>query len=396
MGFNTKTMEDGKEYNLNLSYENIIKPVLERLKIQFIRADEIMLSEIIDESMYKLLLCTDLVIADITTLNPNALYELGVRYALKPYSTILIGDKNTKFPFDINHLRIFTYKHLGNEIEDIECARMKQVLTKVIKTILLHGENVDSPVYKYIEGLVPPICPRDENYFKTVTERFKASDNLCNLVNLAYRKRDEGDFITATKYYKKAFAISKDEYIIKEIAVCTYQDGTQNSYMEALRFLKEQIDIDNTTNPEILKTLGTIYKNLWLTARLEEYAQQALTYYEKSFILFSTYNNGLNYGLMLLAIACYQSDHIMRDTYSLWSNNIYEKTRQICLSQYHVSDYWINASLEECAFALRRTDEYIKYKKVSEMTISLMPDTMRWKRKKTENQINVLKYLLQL
>ena len=126
MGFNTKTMEDGKEYNLNLSYEEIIKPVLEQLNIQYIRADEIMLSEIIDESMYQLLLCADLVIADITTLNPNALYELGVRYALKPYATVLIGDRDTKFPFDISHLRIFTYEHSGKTITSKECDRMKK------------------------------------------------------------------------------------------------------------------------------------------------------------------------------------------------------------------------------------------------------------------------------
>ena len=89
MGFNIKTNEDGKEYNLDLSYSEIIKPVLDFYKLNYVRADEIMIAEMIDDSMYKFLLSADLVIADITTLNANALYELGVRYALKPYSTIM-------------------------------------------------------------------------------------------------------------------------------------------------------------------------------------------------------------------------------------------------------------------------------------------------------------------
>ena len=45
--------------------------------------------------MYALLLHADLVIADITTFNPNAIYELGVRHAVRPYSTIILKEKMT-------------------------------------------------------------------------------------------------------------------------------------------------------------------------------------------------------------------------------------------------------------------------------------------------------------
>ena len=38
----------------------------------------------IDTRMYEMLLRADLVIADISTGNVNAVYELGVRHALKP------------------------------------------------------------------------------------------------------------------------------------------------------------------------------------------------------------------------------------------------------------------------------------------------------------------------
>ena len=393
MGFNTKTMEDGKEYNLNLSYEEIIKPVLEQLNIQYIRADEIMLSEIIDESMYRLLLCADLVIADITTLNPNALYELGVRYALKPYATVLIGDRDTKFPFDISHLRIFTYEHSGKTITSKECDRMKKTLQSVIENIRL-CTKIDSPVYRYIEGLTPPFCPSDTSYFATVTKRFKASDNLCNLVNLAYSKRDEGDFSSAIQYYKRALAISKDDYIVKEIAVCTYQSETRAAYIEALRFLKENVDVNTTTNPEILKTLGTIYKKLWIEFKTMEYAQQALTYYERSFILYEAYNSGLNYGLMLFVIASYQKEQLERDTYALWAKNIYNKTKEICLSKYDINDYWVNASLEECSVALDDNESYRKYRDLANTAILLMPESMKWKRKKTDQQVKILQNIM--
>jgi hypothetical protein len=46
--------------------------------------------------MYALLIRADLVIADITTFNPNAIYELGIRHAAKPFSTIVMKEKDGK------------------------------------------------------------------------------------------------------------------------------------------------------------------------------------------------------------------------------------------------------------------------------------------------------------
>lgn len=383
-------MEDGREYNLNLSYEKIIKPTLNKMNIEFIRADEIMMAEIIDESMYRLLLCADLVVADITTLNPNALYELGVRYALKPYSTIIISDKSTKFPFDLNHLRIFTYEHNGTYICDKECIRLQKSLCVVITNIQnSSNQYIDSPIYKYLPELTPPTYPSDINYFQEATKRFRASDNLCNLVNLAYKKRDNGDFKTAAELYKKALLISKDDYIIKEIAVCIYQEDTIEALMKALKFLKENIDVKTTTNPEILKSMGTIFKRLWMKNKQKEYAVESLSYYERSFILYHSYNSGLNYGLMLFVVSTYHNGE-EANQYQHWARKTYQQTMQICLSCYSPTDYWINASLEECCLALDRVDEYDRYKKIAEFCIQTESGSFEWKRKKTLEQLDVL------
>lgn len=76
------------------------------------------------------------------------------------------------------------------------------------------------------------------------------------------------DALKKQSLYIKSIKISKDEYIIKEIAVCMYQEGTYQSYYDALNFLNKNIKIESTINPEVLKTLGTIYKNLWLKKEL--------------------------------------------------------------------------------------------------------------------------------
>ena len=92
MGFGKKMdYRRSKVIDLNIIYEKVIKNLFKDLKdYELIRADEISSSEIIDVSMYSLLLKADLVIADITTMNANAIYELGIRHALKPFSTIIM------------------------------------------------------------------------------------------------------------------------------------------------------------------------------------------------------------------------------------------------------------------------------------------------------------------
>ena len=77
---------------------------------------EIRHSGVIDVPMYEQLLTADVVIADLSTSNANAFYELGVRHALRPFTTITIAENKLKYPFDVNHIAIRSYEHMGNDI----------------------------------------------------------------------------------------------------------------------------------------------------------------------------------------------------------------------------------------------------------------------------------------
>ena len=80
MGFGKKTdFQQGKTYDLDKTYRIIIKKAVEEAGLECIRADDIIHAGVIDEPMYKLLLCADVVVADLSTSNANAIYELGMR-----------------------------------------------------------------------------------------------------------------------------------------------------------------------------------------------------------------------------------------------------------------------------------------------------------------------------
>src|SRR5215203_6846964 len=138
MGFGKKTdFETGRTLDLDKSYRNIIKPAVIDAGLVCTRADEISHSGVIDAPMYERLLTADVVVADLSTSNKNAFYELGVRHALRPHTTIVICEDGAKsFPFDVNHVLIRQYHHMGEGIDFDEVERFRSDLTKAINDIL--------------------------------------------------------------------------------------------------------------------------------------------------------------------------------------------------------------------------------------------------------------------
>ena len=137
MGFGTKTdYATGRKLDLNKSYRLLIKPVVEEKGLACIRADEIRHSGSIDVPMYRELLKADVVIADLSTANANAFYELGIRHALRPHTTIVISEDKLAYPFDFNHIKITSYTHLGEGIEYEEVERFRKILGETLQAVL--------------------------------------------------------------------------------------------------------------------------------------------------------------------------------------------------------------------------------------------------------------------
>lgn len=126
----------GRLLNLDATYENIIKPAVELTGYRCIRADDINHSGVIDLHMYKMLLIADLVIADISTTNANALYELGVRHALKNKTTIILSEDQSALHFDLNHVATIQYQHNGDDISASESTRIINRLKELLKMLL--------------------------------------------------------------------------------------------------------------------------------------------------------------------------------------------------------------------------------------------------------------------
>jgi len=99
MGFGEKTdfsSQPQRTLDLDKSYRILIEPAVRAAGLECIRADKVLHAGVIDKPMYELLLNADVVVADLSTSNANAIYELGVRHALRPNTTIVIAESQFK------------------------------------------------------------------------------------------------------------------------------------------------------------------------------------------------------------------------------------------------------------------------------------------------------------
>jgi hypothetical protein len=199
MGFGKKNdYQTGRVLDLNASYHNMIKPAVEGAGLKCIRADEIVHAGVIDTPMYQQLLEADVVIADLSTANPNAFYELGVRHALRPYTTLIIAEEKLVYPFDVNHTVIRRYRHLGEDIGVGDAKAFGAEIKKALKEILKNRQN-DSPVYTYLKDLRPPslaaAIKAAGEIVEAAVEESKQKKSAEKSASRVRRASDAGDFV---------------------------------------------------------------------------------------------------------------------------------------------------------------------------------------------------------
>src|SRR5215203_452211 len=99
-------------------------------ELEPIRADEETVGGIIHKPMFERLLLCDYAVADLTTANPNVFYELGVRHAARPRTTLPIFAEKQPIPFDLNLVRALPYSlGSGNAFSDADAAKFRTALT---------------------------------------------------------------------------------------------------------------------------------------------------------------------------------------------------------------------------------------------------------------------------
>ena len=113
MGFGEKVdFRTNRTLNLDKTYR-IIRDAVESAGLECIRADDIVHSGLIDKPMYENLLNADVAIADLSTSNENAIYELGAASVLYGSKIILFKEDKVTLPSDFSDIGHITFSSDG-------------------------------------------------------------------------------------------------------------------------------------------------------------------------------------------------------------------------------------------------------------------------------------------
>jgi hypothetical protein len=158
MPFGTKT-DPGSGVTIDFDdvYRQIIGPAIEGAGLKPIRADEEQVGGIIHKPMYERLVLCEYAVADLTTANANVYYELGIRHAVRPWSTVLIFAEGVRLPFDLEPMRGLAY-HLDSTGSATAIGDDQGRLAEQLRAA--RQESTDSPLFQLLTDLPKPDISR--------------------------------------------------------------------------------------------------------------------------------------------------------------------------------------------------------------------------------------------
>jgi len=150
MPFGKKPGAAGAVIDFDAVYKELIAPAISEAGLEPLRADEEMTGGIIHKPMFERLILCEYALADLTTANANVFYELGVRHAVRQWSTVLLfAEGGTQLPFDVAPLRAMPYR-LSPDGRPADLGVMKPALVKRLNEA--KAASTDSPIFQLVEG----------------------------------------------------------------------------------------------------------------------------------------------------------------------------------------------------------------------------------------------------
>jgi len=131
-------------------YEDLIKPALEDAGYDVARADSFLDQQSILRDIIRGIATAHLIVADLTTLSPNVLYELGLCHGLRT-PTILLAQSMEEVPFDLRSYRIQVYSTRFDEVD-----KLKQALKEIAEKHRIQEIAFGSPITDFLpKGYAP-------------------------------------------------------------------------------------------------------------------------------------------------------------------------------------------------------------------------------------------------
>jgi tetratricopeptide (TPR) repeat protein len=239
MPFGEKDVTDDKgntqKVNFDKIYDNVFVPAVSQVKLpppetgnlEPRRTDKDFFTGDISQEMFEYLEYSRFALTDITGLNANVFYELGVRHRARQAGTAIFRQVAAKLPFDIASIKAFFYEYQP----DPQAAESRKTITQVL-TESLQQNRIDSPVQRALivqraiaeqpgpRAMVEADILAAENAIRagnkpaaiTAYRQALVSDPKNNLLHLrlGLLLKDQGDFEDALQHFTKAVELAPE------------------------------------------------------------------------------------------------------------------------------------------------------------------------------------------
>ena len=192
-------------------FDNIISPSCEQAGYKAVRADHVKETNLIHLDILQKLIAAPIAICDLSTRNPNVLFELGIRQAFdKP--VVLIQEKDTPRIFDIAPLRYLEYSKdmKYHEVLDTQ-TKLKDSLQATAKAEGKAG-NINS-IVKLMALSSPAQIPDVENKeglsLDYMRSEMREMRKMVEMAMMDDRKRGRRGSISAIEYERVSSELSQ-------------------------------------------------------------------------------------------------------------------------------------------------------------------------------------------
>ena len=226
--------------------KSVIRPVMhDELGYEVKASHEISEAGSITNQIIERLLEVEMVVANLTGLNPNVMYELAVRHA-KRLPVVAIAERGTDLPFDLSDERTIFYT---NDMEG--AAELKRKL-RVAAERAAADEEPDNPVYRAAETSVLKRVATS-GFEQYIIQRFEDLESSVN--QIAYSiKRNAGnpqDPISQFEAPPSATAMAGDVELHKK-----------EDLQPFVKELKALLPISSTVAPKRTESAPTVHFHL--------------------------------------------------------------------------------------------------------------------------------------
>lgn len=138
MPFGTKKVGEAS-IDFDKIYDRIFVPAIGRVelpgggKLEPKRTDKDFFAGEIAVEMFRYLEFSRFVVTDITGLNPNVMYELGVRHRARQSGTAIFRQNAVMLPFDITHIKAFPYEYEPDQQAEESRTLIARVITESVR-----------------------------------------------------------------------------------------------------------------------------------------------------------------------------------------------------------------------------------------------------------------------